>query len=292
MLRPGDTVIAEVPSYIGMHSVFSMHGAKILGVPVENDGLNLDIVEFYAKRYNPRLLYTMPTYQTPTGVCLSAEKRERLLSISEKCGFYIIEDDLFSDINLQGDRILPLKSRDDSGRVIYVKSFSKLLMPGIRTGYIVAPKVLFDKIAAVKYATDISGSGLIQRALAAYFKMGRWNKNIGQLSDVYKKRLRTALKITSEWKRLGVEFNDVKGGFGIWITLPEGLNDRKIYFLCKERQVLVAPGSLFYIKPMAGYDRHLKLSFASTDRLEKGLSITGECIKSAVNKGSDSVIFI
>ena len=291
-LRPGDTVLAEMPSYIGMRSVFSMHDARILGVPVESDGLNLDIAAYYARQYRPRLLYTMPVYQTPTGRVLSAAKREKLLELAETCGFYIIEDDLFSDISLAGDRVPPLKAQDAHDRVIYVKSFSKLLMPGIRTGYMVVPGALFEKMAEAKYATDISGSGFIQRALAAFFKNGGWSRNADQLTGLYRERLHAAVRILSEWKRYGVCFDEVRGGFGLWLTLPEGIGDREIYGRCRENRVLVAPGSLFYLSPTADFERHLRINFAASDPLEKGLQIVGECIRSAVNRRSRHTIFI
>ena len=292
LIHPGDTVLSEMPSYIGGRSAFAMHGAKIIGVPVEQDGLHLDIAEYYAKRYKPRLLYTMPVYQTPTGVCLSPEKRERLLALAEKYDFYILEDDLFSDLNLSGERLYPIKRDDRAGRVIYIKSFSKLLMPGVRTGYIIVPRKLFEKLAAAKYATDISGSGFIQRALAIYFQNGCWSKNVLGLAETYRKQLRTALQIVSEWKKFGVHTAPVKGGFGLWLTLPDGVSDREIYYLCRERQVLIAPGSCFYLSPMAGFDRHIRISFAIADRLEEGLRIAGECMKSAVNQISKHTIFI
>lgn len=292
LVHPGDTVLAEMPSYVGIRSVFAMHDAKMLGVPMESDGMNLDIAEYYAGRYAPRLLYTMPVYQTPTGVCLSAAKRERLLALAEQYDFYIIEDDLFSDLNLRGPKMAPLKSEDRTERVIYVKSFSKLLMPGVRTGYIIVPQKLFEKLTAAKYATDISGSGFIQRALAVYFRNGCWDKNVRGLLNRYQARLDIALRNVSEWKKFGVRAADVKGGFGLWLTLPEGVADREIYYLCKERQVLVAPGSSFYISPAAGFERHLRIAFASAERLEEGLRIAGDCIRISVNRNSRHTIFI
>lgn len=292
LVRPGDTVLTEMPSYIGIRSVFPMHGAKLLGVPVERDGLDLGLAAWYAERYRPRLLYTMPVYQTPTGVCLSSEKRKKLLALAEEFDFYIVEDDLFSDLNLKGERLLPLKSEDTAGRVLYVKSFSKLLMPGVRTGYVVSPPALFEKLAAAKYATDISGSGFLQRALAVYFRNGCWGGNVRELNKVYRARLDETLRAVSGWRRFGVEAHDARGGFGLWLTLPANLSDREVYYLCREKQVLLAPGSAFYLSPTADYAHHLRLSFASTDRLGEGLRIVGDCLKAAVNRKDGHTIFI
>jgi DNA-binding transcriptional MocR family regulator len=120
----------------------------------------------------------------------------------------------------------------------------------------IVPQKLFGKISAAKYATDISGSGFIQRALAVYFKNGCWGENINALTRVYKQRLDFALKIVSQWRKLGVKTGDPGGGFGLWLTLPDGITDREIYYSCKERNVLVAPGSSFYTAPMAGFESH------------------------------------
>lgn len=292
LIKHGDTVMAELPSYTGIRSVFTIHGAKMLGIPVEHDGIDLNITEYYAKNCRPKFLYIMPVYQTPTGVCLSAEKRRRLIELAEKYDFYIVEDDLFSDLNLVGERLFPLKKEDTCGRVIYVKSFSKLMMPGIRTGFIITPKKLFENMAKAKYATDLSGSGFIQRALAVYFKNGFWNKNIEGLVGYYRKRLEITLRAVNSFKRYGIGHAEVKGGFGVWLNLPSNVTDMDIYYKCKQRKVIVAPGSSFYFTPAAGYQHHLRLSFASSERLTDGLKIVGECIKSAVNETSTHTIFI
>ncbi|HEX2938975.1 MAG TPA: PLP-dependent aminotransferase family protein [Ruminiclostridium sp.] len=292
VIRQGDTVMAELPSYTGIKSVFAIHGAKMLGIPVQNDGIDLDITEYYAKNCKPKLIYSMPVYQTPTGVCLSKEKRRRLLELAEKYDFYIVEDDLFSDLNLTGERLLPLKQEDSADRVIYVKSFSKLMMPGIRAGYVIAPKRLFEKMKNAKYATDLSGSGFIQRALAVYFKNGCWNKNISDLVEYYRQRLDLTLKTINSFKRYGIRHAEVNGGFGVWLTLPDSVTDMDIYYKCRQKNVIIAPGSSFYLTPAAGFEHHLRLSFASSDRLPEGLKIAGECIKSAVNEKSTHTIFI
>lgn len=292
ILNPGDTVLAEMPSYIGMRLAFTMNNARLLGIPVEHDGINLDITEYYARQYKPRLLYTMPVYQTPTGVCMSEKKRKHLLALAEKYDFYIVEDDLFSDLNLRGERLRPLKSDDNVGRVLYLRSFSKLLMPGIRTGYIIAPHTLFEKLAATKYASDISGSSLIQRALTVYFQNDCWNQNLQKLIVACRKRLETALRVVSKWKQFGVQIENIKGGFGLWLTLPEGVTDRKIYNLCRKRKVLLVPGSSFYFSPMVDSEQHLRISFTASNQFEKGLHIVEECIKSAVNCVSNHTIFI
>lgn len=281
LILPGDTVFAENPSYIGARSIFKMRGAKIVGIPVDKDGINVALVEYYAKRYKPRLLYTMPIYQTPTGVCMSKQKRSELLRLSVKYDFYIIEDDILSDLNLDDDKLLPLKSEDVHDRVIYIKSFSKMLMPGIRTGYIIAPNAMINSIISAKYTTDISTSGLMQRALSIYLKSGNWESYILKLKDVCKQRCDSLVSFKKTFQQIDLTYSLPKGGLGVWVRLPDNLNDMQIYYKCLEKKVLTVPGSSFYISPMFNSEKFLRLSYATpnVNNLETGLEALYQSVR-------------
>lgn len=294
LVLPGDTVFAENPSYIGARSIFKMRGAKIVGIPVDKDGLNISLVEYYAKRYKPRLLYTMPIYQTPTGVCMSKQKRSDLLKLSLKYDFYIIEDDILSDLSLDDDKLLPLKSQDINDRVIYIKSFSKMLMPGIRTGYIIAPSSIINKIISAKYSTDISTSGLIQRALSIYLKSGDWEDYILHLMSVCKNRLDEINKYKKNFQQVGLNFAIPKGGLGLWMKLPDNTYDMQIYYKCLEKKVLTVPGSSFYISPMFNSEKFLRISYAATDteKLHIGLDALYQAVRGGDRRNCSSVVFV
>lgn len=294
LIQAGDTVMVENPSYIGARSVFSMRGAKILGVPIQDDGINLNVLESYIKRYKPQVLYTMPVYQTPTSICMSPQKRTTLIELAHKYHFYIIEDDLLSDLSLSDQAIYPIKSQDHYDRVIYIKSFSKLLMPGIRTGFIIVPKKLTNSIVNAKYNTDISSSGLIQRALSEYLKNGSWNKHIAYVSDIYKNRMYTAVEVLSELKEFDVKFTNPTGGFGLWLTLPNKLTDKAIYNKCLYQNVITALGSMFYISMMAGSDSHLRISYACENEnlIREGLTTVNRCIKELLTVDRNKYIYI
>jgi DNA-binding transcriptional MocR family regulator len=263
-----------------MKSIFTMYGAKLVGVPLESDGINIDILRAYVRRYQPKLLYTMPIYQTPTGITMSPEKRQALLALAEQHDFYIIEDDLFSDLNLDDQPVLPLKSEDINDRVIYIKSFSKLLMPGIRTSFVVMPKRLHDQIINTKYATDLANSGFLQRALASFIVHGEFQQHVQTLSQCYRQQYQLVKNILSEWK--GVEVIWPRGGFGLWLTLPEPMIDDEIYYYCKMHNVIVAPGHTFYLSPILGSNRHLRIGFASSNKMIEGLNVLAQALNRKV----------
>jgi len=293
-VHPGDTVLAENPSYLGARTIFAMRGANIIGIPVDQDGMNISLLEHYVKRYHPKLLYTMPIYQTPTGVCMSPQKREELIKLAKRHEFYIIEDDMLSDLCLNDDKILPLKSQDDGECVIYVKSFSKMLMPGIRTAYMIVPSVIVDDLIKAKYTTDISTSGFIQRALSIYIKSGAWDAHVKRLLPIYKERLQTVAEYAKYFREIGMSFELPKGGLGIWLTLPPNIHELQIYYKCLDKKVLIVPGSNFYISPMMGSERHIRLSYAVPDsnELKKGMEVIYQSLKSITQRLGKSKLYL
>lgn len=293
-IHPGDTVMAENPSYLGARTIFAMRGANIIGIPVDRDGINVSLLEHYVKRYHPKILYTMPIYQTPTGSCLSPQKRQDLIMLAKRYKFYIIEDDMLSDICLNDDRMLPLKSQDDSECVIYVKSFSKMLMPGIRTAYMIVPSNIVDDLIKAKYNTDISTSGFIQRALSIYIKSGAWDAHVKRLLPIYKERLQTVAEFTKCFQEIGIDFELPKGGLGLWLTLPPNINDMQLYYKCLDKKVLIVPGTNFYISPMIGSERHIRLSYAIPDnnKLKIGMEVIYQSVKSIALRIEKSKLYL
>ncbi|MFZ5974820.1 MAG: PLP-dependent aminotransferase family protein [Bacillota bacterium] len=293
LIRPNDVVLAENPSYMGARSTFALRGAKVIGVPVEKDGIRMDVLKHCAERYNPRFLYTMPVYQTPTGACMSAQKRLELLRLAEKHDFYILEEDLWSDLSLDEDRFLPLKAQDSQDRVIYIRSFSKIFMPGLRAGFVIAPQRIARDIISAKYITDISTSGLIQRALCIYLQSGAWREHVRRAAMLYKQRLELAYGSVSRWSETGITLDRPKGGFGLWVRLPEKIRDEELYEKCRHHNVLLSKGSTYYVFPMLGADSHIRISYAvaSPDEMKNGLSVIEKCLKHLIALKTKNSVF-
>ncbi len=283
LLTPGDSVLVEDPTYTGALAVFKSRGARIAGVPMLSDGIDLVYLEKSIQFYRPRVLYVMSDFQNPTTYSYSEEKRKALITLAQKYTFYIIEDDYLSDLSFSNaDRPKPLKAYDNplNQRVIYIKSFSKLLMPGLRIGFLTAPKRICRDILQAKHLTDIASSGLIQRAFDDYLRSGVWKKHIQQMCSRYEKR-HTTLAASIRTRMPGsIQESIPEGGFSLWLPLPSDVSAAQVYKAAAKRGILCTPGNVF----RAGkrdFDDHIRLSIAAVDEtlIDKGIQILSEVIE-------------
>ena len=279
MLRYGDVVFVEKPTFYGAAGAFLSRGAKLVEVPMEPDGMDMTILEDFLKLYQPKFIYMMAYFQTPTGISYSMEKKRRLLELAEKYDTYIIEEDNFCDFHYGKEDIVPLKALDYKNRVIYIKSFSKILMPGLRIGLAVLPKRIHQAVMEAKYTTDISTSGFIQRALEYYLRENGWERHAKQMrqygSQKYRKTLSCARKYLSGMAKYGLP----GGGVSLWVELPEGVGAEAFCSRMLEKNVILTPGSQYALN--GEEDGHVRLSFGnlSDDKIEVGLKRMGDTLK-------------
>ncbi|MBZ4645125.1 MAG: PLP-dependent aminotransferase family protein [Clostridia bacterium] len=294
LINHGDYVLVENPTYTGAIAVFKSRGAKIVGVPIEHDGINISVLEKYIKLYRPKLIYTMPNYQNPTTFCYSREKKQYLLDLAYRNNFFIIEDDFLTDLNFTEDSTPhTLKSLDKYDRVLYIKSFSKVLMPGLRIGFLIAPSEVFKDILQAKHTTDISSSGLIQRAFDLYLQKGIWGRHLDYMKEIYKDRYKKILGEIAALRDLGASIYEPNGGLNLWLTLPEGVSGIQLYYGCAKRDVLIIPGKIFYTSNAADTDRNIRISFAAVypEQIEKGIEIVYNCINKLLNKTGERTTY-
>ncbi|WP_234945927.1 MocR-like pyridoxine biosynthesis transcription factor PdxR [Caldanaerobius fijiensis] len=276
MLNYGDYVFVESPTYNGAIAAFKSRGANIVGIPLRKNGIDLEILEANLKNKRPAFIYVMPGFQNPTGYCYSDENKLRLLDIANKYDIYILEDDYLNDLAYSGEDIKPIKSYDDNGRVIYLKSFSKIFMPGLRLAFLALPEKINSEVIAAKHITDISTVGLTQRAFDLFLRKGLWKKNLEYIKKIYSNQMSYVCKKLESIK--GIQFEKPSGGLYIWIGLPEGYSSVKLYAMCLKRGVLIAPGNIFY--PNYEEDNHFRLSFAalSYQEIDRGIDILSDAI--------------
>ncbi|MCK5155494.1 MAG: PLP-dependent aminotransferase family protein [Spirochaetales bacterium] len=282
LIKPGDRVLVEDPTYTGALAVFKSRGAQIVGIPMESDGINIEYLEKSMAFYKPKVLYLMPDYQNPTTCSYSSEKRQVIIDIAHQFGCYIIEDDYLSDLTFStGERSKPLKTYDwkDDERVIYIKSFSKLLMPGLRIGFLAAPGKLSRDILQAKHLTDIASSGLIQRAFASYLHSGDWEQHLDQMRDLFRRRLNKLLEAVRKHLPTCTHFETPKGGFNLWVPLPQGIRAVDVYKAAAHEGVLCTPGNVF----RAGnkdHDDHLRLSIAAVadEQIDRGIKTIAQVL--------------
>lgn len=279
LLTVNDNVVVEKPTYGGALSVFKWKRANIFEVPIEEDGIDIEKFERILKKNKISLFYTMSYFQNPTGVSYSLEKKKKILDLASKYDFYIIEDDYLSELIYEESlEYIPFKYLDREDRVIYIKSFSKIFLPGVRLGYIIPPKVYHDNFFKAKFNTDISTASLMQRALEYYIANCNWRGNIHTLSVEYKKRYNLMGKLIKEELKDYIDFKMPSGGLNFYLRLKnDKMSSRELYFKLRKRNVFITPGVLFFRDADEG-DLAFRIGFSQTDeeKIIKGLKIIKE----------------
>ncbi len=262
LIQQGDYIFVENPTYSGAIAAFKSRGARIIGIPMEEDGINIDLLKTYVKRYSPKFIYIMTNYQSPTTYSYSDEKKKEILSLAKENDFFIIEDDFLTDLSFTAETKLPLKSIDKLDQVIFIKSFSKIFMPGVRIGFITLPNRLFKEIVKAKHTTDISSSGFLQRAFDLYLRKGYWKSHIEKVKKVYSQKYNIMTKELNKLNKYGITYLEPKGGLSLWLKLPKDVDALELYNECTENNLAIVPGKVFFTDDSI-YSNYIRLSFGA-----------------------------
>lgn len=283
LLNYNDVVIVEAPTYSGALATFRSRGVKIIEVPMLIDGVNVKKLEALIKRYKPKLMFTMTHCQNPTGYSYSQKKKEALLTLANTYDFYILEDDYVGELIYTNKLSLPIKAIDVENRVIYLKSFSKILMPGLRLGFMIVPKLLMQSVLNAKEATDISTSGLIQKAFDVYLRKGHWTKQLITMKRIYYKRFKLMIELLNEQLPRSVSFYVPKGGILFWIELPKGKDGRSFYEFVGHGKIAFVPGDLFYYNSNKSSAIRLSIAAVSEEEIKRGVLYLCEYLEAYLN---------
>ena len=273
LINYSDVVFVEEPTYNGALEVFKSRGAKIITIPMLDDGLDIGILKLKLEKIKPKLIYVMPNFQNPTGISYSTYKKKKLIELSEEYDFYILEDDFISDFSFDSEDNRPLKSYDMKNRVIYIKSFSKILMPGLRVGIVDIPKELQKKILWAKYSSDISTPGLIQKSMYYYMKYFDWLEYLKSIDKVYTKKYKLTKTLLEEKLGDKLKISKSQGGLNFFLELPRGYSSQAFYNFILEKGVSITPGTYFFDNIMD--DRFFRINIANEtiENIEKGITI-------------------
>jgi 2-aminoadipate transaminase len=280
LVTPGDVVLVELPAYTGAISAFTNAQARLAGVTQDHDGISLDDLDEVCSRERRagrrvKLLYLVPNFQNPSGVLLGQAKRQRLIEWARRRDVLIIEDDpygaLYFDDVANEEATRPIRSFDDGDRVIYLSSFSKTLAPGLRVGWMVAPATLADRFETAKQSADLMTGSLDQHFVQELVSRGTLEQTAPALRRHYQRRRDIMERALRTIIGPGLRWSTPKGGFFLWVTLPEGTNDLSLLACALERRLVVVVGSAFYVNG-AGHDQ-LRLSFSACPehRIEAGV---------------------
>jgi DNA-binding transcriptional MocR family regulator len=287
LTAPGDLVISESPTYVGALDVFRSNGVEVLGVPVDEGGLRVDVLEELVPSRDPRFIYTIPGFHNPTGVTLSLERRRRLLQLARRYDTPILEDGVCSELRYEGASILSLRALDRGEHVVYVNSFSKFLLPGIRVGYMVVPQDLRERLIRGKQAADLFTCSLMQRALARYLDTGRLGAHLVTIRQAYRERRDAMLAGLARRMPTGTEWTRPQGGLCLWVRLPESISAGQLYLTAIEHGAAFALGSVFF--PKNPDPSSLRLNFAahSPTRIDEGLRRLGSAVRDQLRRSVD-----
>ena len=284
LVNEGDTVIVEEPSFIGALNAFRSYNAHLAGVKMDEDGMNIASLEkAVAENKNAKLIYTIPTFQNPMGTTMSLEKRKAVYEIARKNNLIIIEDNPYGDLTFDGTKTPTIKSMDVDGRVIYCGSFSKILAPGLRIGFVCANKAIVQKIVVGKQISDVHTAMLPQ--LLAYEYMTRFDLDaaIVKMRANYAHKCRTMLDAIARDFPADVTCTRPNGGLFIWCDLGHGVDTQALAATCAANKVVYVPGSTFMVdmdKPSSAL--RLNYSTMSDERIAEGIRRLGAIFSEVV----------
>lgn len=276
LAEPGDIVLAELPSYIGGTFALNNSGGTLTGVPTFGDGLDLEVVEEKVLKMRDlgcqvKLVYTIPNFQNPSGITLSLEKRKGLLELASKLDLLILEDDPYGELYFDTPPPPPIKSFDTEGRVIYLGSFSKVLTPGLRTAWIVAPSEILAKVELIKEATDLCSSMLDQAIVAECVKEGLIEGRISKLREFYKVRCQAMLSALDKFAPKEASWTRPTGGLFVWVELSKQIDTTELLSQAVEQGVAFIPGAPFYVNDAKLNTLRLAFSKETPERITTGI---------------------
>lgn len=259
-LEPGDYIVMEEPSFLGAIGVFKAAGARILTVPMDQEGLRTDLLEQILSRHRPKFIYTLPTFQNPSGHKMSLPRRQELLKLTYQYHIPIVEDDPYSELYYEGQVSPSLRSLDKHGHVIYLGTFSKILFPGLRLGWCVAPPSVLEHLTLAKQHVDLHTSTTTQWMMTEFCRQGLLDTHLQKVRHQYRIQRDTMVSALTKYAPPELTWSVPEGGFYLWCELPPGMKATTLLTKAAEKKVTFVPGNAFYINS-GGTDR-IRLCFS------------------------------
>ncbi len=288
LVDPGDIVIAEAPTYPGAVPVFCSYEAQTIQVEIDEHGMRVDELEALLDRLaadgrRPKFVYTVPSFQNPAGVTMSAERRHRLVEIARERELLLVEDNPYGLLRYEGEPVETLYSLDGGDYVIYLGTFSKILSPGIRLGWLCAPPPVVEKVVLGKQASDLCTSTLTQYFVREYFAEGRWREYIEDLCGVYRERRDAMLEALERHFPAGATWSRPEGGLFCWATLPDYIDTTDLLAKALRENVAFVPGAAAYVDGRGGSSMRLNFSASQPDEIQEGIRRIGAVIAEQVD---------
>jgi 2-aminoadipate transaminase len=283
-IDPGDVILAESPAYPGALTTFMTYQARVVHVPTDDCGIVPDrlervLSELKTEGRRPKLLYVVPNFSNPSGVTVSLERRKVIVDIAARERLLIVEDNPYGLLRFEGELLPTLFSLDTVENVVYLGSFSKIVSPGIRTGWLAAPSAIYQKIVLGKQAVDLCSSSLTQMFVHEFVHSGDWKEYVADLRATYAARRDAMLEALAEELPQGSTWTRPEGGFFVWVTLPHGIHTGDLLVKAIERNVAFVRGDAFFVDGQGTASMRLNFSYNDEERIREGVRRLGEVIR-------------
>lgn len=283
-LNPGDSALVGLPSYLGGINAFRSYESNLTGMPLDKDGMRLDILEETIKKLLkdeilPKFVYVIPTFQNPAGVIMPESRRKKLIDIANEYDLIIIEDDPYSKLRFDGPSVKPIKAFDDEGHVIYMSTFSKILSPGFRLAWTVASEDLTRRMEICKQALDLCTNTFIQFIVNEFIKRGSLDLHIMKIREMYKPKRDIMMTSMKNYFPNGYVCHKPKGGMFAWVTLQEGIDTEKMFLDAINEKVAYVHGKAFCVDGSCGNSMRLNFSYSTDKQIDEGMKRLGRVIE-------------
>lgn len=291
-VNPGDRILVEAPTYLGAIQAWNAYQTEYISVDSDTDGLKIDALEA-ALRAGPKFIYVLPNFQNPTGRTTNLERRKQLVTLAQQYGVPIIEDDPYGKLRFEGEHIPSVLTLDSkyadpdcktpyAGNVIYLSTFSKILAPGLRLAWVIAPETVIQALVKAKQGADLNTAKIIQMTTHEVCKNGFIDKHIEIIRKVYRERRDVMLRCLEDFMPEGVQWTSPQGGLFLWVTLPDHINTTQLLKEALKEKVAFVPGEYFF--PCGGGQNTMRLnfSFSRPELITEGISRLGRVIKNHI----------
>ena len=292
-IDPGDPIIIGLPSYLGAIQAFKSVRANMVGARLDKQGINVDTVEdilrtYTAKGQKIKFIYVVPDFQNPSGVTISLERREKLLQLCYEYGVVLIEDCPYRDLRFEGEPLPMIRTLDKHGYAFSLHTFSKLLFPGTRLGWVVADKAIQEKLTMAKQPTDLCTSPLNQSIVYEFCRRGLLKTHIARIIDLYKKKRDVMIAALEEYmpEGSGIDWTHPGGGLFLWLTLPESMDAGDLFPKAVEKKVAYVVGSAFHFDRSGHNTMRLNFSYPSEEQIDEGIKRLADLIKQEIRQTS------
>ncbi len=276
LLSEGDMLVTENPTYLGMVDIARTRRVQIHGISMDEDGIRLDMLENFILDNHPKLIYVMPTFHNPTGIVMPLHRRRQLLNLANDYHVPILEDGVYHELRFAGESVPPLKALDETGNVLHVSGFTKILLPGVRIGYLISDNTHYERLARVKQAADVSTPTLNQRAIHLLLERGVLAQQLERNNRELRRRRDVALEAAAQYLPPGSYWNVPCGGLYLWIQLPKtGPTAAELYITAIHMGAAYAIGNVFYTNGCGSHRMRLNYGSQKPAEIEEGIRRLG-----------------